>query len=79
MNMNPPISGHLLRDCFWKLFCGLSNEVLLSDKKIEHSMPYQHKWSNNCNWLCRGKNALFTHAIVVKTRCTGKLLQGDMC
>ena len=27
----------------------------------------------------RGKNPLFTHAIVVKTGCTGKLLQGEIC
>ena len=27
-------------------------------------------------WLCRGKNA---HTIVMKTGCTGKLLQGEMC
>ena len=30
-------------------------------------------------WLCRGKHALFTHTNIVKTRCTGKLLQGEMC
>ena len=27
-------------------------------------------------WLCRGKNA---HTIIVKTRCTAKLLLGEMC
>ena len=30
-------------------------------------------------WLCRGKNALFTHTIFVATQCTGKQLQGVMC
>ena len=39
-------------------------------EKIEHFVPYQ---PNNYIWLCRGKNALFTHIIV------GKLLQGEMC
>ena len=42
-------------------------------------MPYQHEWQNNYIWLCRRKNALFTHTIFVATRCTGKLLEGVMC
>ena len=49
------------------------------EKKIERFMPYQHEWQNNYIWLCRGKNALFTHTIFVVTRCTDKLLQGVMC
>ena len=42
-------------------------------------MPYQHKWLGKYIWLFRGKNALFTHAILVETQCTGKLLQGKIC
>ena len=49
------------------------------EKKIERFVPYQHEWQNNYIWLCRGKNALFTHTILVVTRCTGKLLQGVTC
>ena len=41
-------------------------------------MPYQHKWPNIYIWLCRGKDALFTHILFVETGCTSKLLQGEM-
>ena len=41
-------------------------------------MPYRHEWPNIYIWL-RGKNALFTYAIVVKTGCTVNMLQGEMC
>ena len=30
-------------------------------------------------WLHRGKDALFTYILFVETRCTSKLLQGEMC
>ena len=49
------------------------------EKKIERFVPYCHEWPNNYIWLCRGKNALFTHTIVMKTGCMGKLLQAEMC
>ena len=43
-------------------------------------MPYQHEWPNiYIIWLCRGKDALFTHILFVETGCTSKLLQGEMC
>ena len=41
-------------------------------------MLYQHEWQGNYIWLCRGKNALFAHTILVETWCTSKLLQGEM-
>ena len=48
-------------------------------KKIERFVPYQHEWPNIYIWLCRGKDALFTHTNFVETRCTGELLQGEIC
>ena len=49
------------------------------EKKIDRFVPPQHEWPNIYTWLCRGKNARFTHTNIVKTRYTGKLLQGEMC
>ena len=49
------------------------------EKKIERFVPYQHKWPNIYIWLCRGKDALFTHIPFMETGCTSKLLQGEMC
>ena len=42
-------------------------------------MPFQHEWPNIYIWLCRGKDALFTHILFVETECTSKPLQGEMC
>ena len=47
-------------------------------KKIERFVPYWHEWPDIYIWLCRGKNALFTHTNFVETRCTGELLQGEI-
>ena len=42
-------------------------------------MLFQHKQPNIYIWLCREKDALFTHILFVETRYTSKLLQGEMC
>ena len=42
-------------------------------------MLYQYEQPGNYIWLCREKNVLFTHTIFMETRCTGKLLQGEIC
>ena len=39
-------------------------------------MPYQNEWPNVYIWLCRGRDV---HILFVETRCTSKLLQGEMC
>ena len=48
-------------------------------EKIERFVPFQHERPNIYIWLCRGKDALFTHIRFVETGCTSKLLQGEMC
>ena len=42
-------------------------------------MPFQREQPNIYIWLCRGKDALFTHILFVETDYTSKLLQGEMC
>ena len=49
------------------------------EKKIERFVPFQHERPNIYIWLCRGKDALFTHILFVETGCTSKPLQGEMC
>ena len=48
-------------------------------EKIERFVPFQHELPNIYIWLCRGKDALFTHILFVETGCTSKLLRGEMC
>ena len=48
-------------------------------EKIERFVPFQHERPNIYIWLCRGKDALFTHILFVETGCTSKPLQGEMC
>ena len=48
-------------------------------EEIECFVPFQHERPNIYIWLCREKDALFTHILFVETGCTSKLLQDEMC